>query len=138
MTGDETPAGARVESPGATPLPALKPCPFCGGGAVFDRDEFGAWVECDRRVGYELACWRGPKRSTQAGAASGWNSAPRLADGLRPEPAASGLDNGLRLLLEALALDQAETRRLVVAIASALGVDLTTPAPSPKRTRRAL
>lgn len=69
----------------ASPLPALKPCPFCGGGAVFDRDEFGAWVECDKRVGYELACWRGPKRSTREAAASGWNSAPRLVDGLRPE-----------------------------------------------------
>lgn len=135
MTGDETPAGARVEPPGAT---SLKPCPFCGGGAVENRDEFGAWVECDKRVGYELACWRGPKRSTRAGAASGWNAAPRLADGLRPEPASSGfalLDEAARHALEDTAEGVLWLRRAVTTLAERHGVKLP---PAPGRVRRAL
>lgn len=71
----------------ATPLPALKPCPFCGGDATLEagldyvgnEEEFDAWWAMCR------ACNVYASHDTETECAEAWNRRPRLADGLRPE-----------------------------------------------------
>ena len=151
VAGDETPEGPRVDPPGetgpaqasqgATPIPALLPCPFCGGAA-----ELASAVgrrRSDGEVGraHFVACARcdasGPAALEPAPAALAWNKLPRLADGLRPESASTGfalLDEAARHALEDTAEGVLWLRRAVTTLAERHGVKLP-PAPRIKPRR---